>query len=190
MAAERWRLFVAVPIGDTLRGVLAASVASWRSRHDLAGLRWTDPDVWHVTLHFLGSTEPATVAALTATLAAVSARHEPMRLGTGGLGAFPSPGRARVAWYGIADPERRLHRLAGAIRRTVADDEAGHVRAHLTLARARDKPVDLRRWLRSASAPNSSLEVSALHLMRSHLGRGPVRYETIATLPLGAPVDA
>jgi hypothetical protein len=27
--------------------------------------------------------------------------------------------------------------------------------------------------------------VTAIHLMRSHLGRGPARYEALATVPLG-----
>ena len=186
----RWRLFVAVPIGEELRSALAASLHGWRSRPDLDGLRWTDSSAWHLTLHFLGATDPSDAERISADLARVAAAHEPMRLATGGLGGVPSAGRARVAWYGVADPERRLRRLAADVRSALAPDDPGRFRAHVTLARARSEPVDLRGWIGSAEPPEGRLEVGEMLLMSSHLGRGPARYETVATVPLGARVHA
>ena len=51
-------------------------------------------------------------------------------------------------------------------------------RPHVTLARARGRSVDLRAWLEgeSAPAPEGRSTVDEL-AMRSHLGRGPARYE-------------
>ena len=66
MSDERWRCFVAVPIGEALRRDLAAAVEGWRIRPDLAGLRWTEPQSWHVTLAFLGPIEASSVTGLTA----------------------------------------------------------------------------------------------------------------------------
>lgn len=185
---DRWRLFVAVPIGARLRASLVAAVAGWRPRADLEGLRWSEPDAWHLTLHFLGGADPADVQRITASVADVAASHAPMRLSTGGLGAFPSAGRARVAWYRVADPERRLRRLADDVRSALAPDEPGRFRAHVTLARARSEPVDLRPWIGEAVAPVGRLDVDEVRLMRSHLGRGPARYEILATARLGAAV--
>jgi 2'-5' RNA ligase len=186
----RWRLFVAVPLGEELRAALAASLEAWSARPDLDGLRWTDPSAWHVTLHFLGATDPSEAERIGADLARVAAAHEPMRLATGGLGGFPSAGRARVAWYGVADAERRLRRLMADVRLALAPDEAGRFRAHVTLARARSEPVDLRGWIASADPPEGRLEVGEMLLVRSHVGRRPARYETLASLPLGARVHA
>jgi RNA 2',3'-cyclic 3'-phosphodiesterase len=184
--ADRWRLFVAVPIDDELRAALAASVADWRGRPDLAGIRWTEPEAWHLTLLFLGATDPGEVTAIVRTLEHVVAGHEPMALATGGLGGFSSAGRARVAWYGVDDPERRLRRLADDVRAALAPDESSRFRAHVTLGRAKSDPVDLRAWIADARPPQGSLRVDDLVLMRSHLGRGPARYEALATAPLGA----
>ena len=103
---------------------------------DLDGLRWTDPDAWHLTLAFLGSVEADRIDGIVATLCEVAAAHRPMRLATGGLGAFPSVGRARVAWYGVADPDGRLAAFARAIRRATGV-EGSEFRGHVTLARAR-----------------------------------------------------
>jgi RNA 2',3'-cyclic 3'-phosphodiesterase len=187
---DTWRLFVAVPIGDELRDNLAASVATWRDRPDLAGVRWTDPSSWHLTLLFLGATDPGAVESITLRLEEIAARHEPMTLITAGLGGFSSAGRARVAWYGVDDPERRLRRLADDVRRTLAPGEPPRFRPHLTLGRARTEPVDLRPWIDAAHPPEGRLLVDQVRLMRSHLGRGPARYEAVATARLGTAIHA
>lgn len=187
---ERWRLFVALPIAEDLRAAVAEAVERWRDRPDLAGLRWTDPAGWHVTLHFLGVTEPAAVPRILAALDEVAAGHAPTRLATGALGGFPSAGRARVAWYGVSDPAGSLRRLAGDVRSVLAADDATRFRPHVTLARARGEPVDLRGWMADADVPSGQVSVDRMLLMRSHLGGGPARYETIAAMPIGASVHA
>jgi 2'-5' RNA ligase len=104
---------------------------------------------------------------------------------TGGLGAFPSRGRARVLWYGVGDPEGRLGRLARAVRAAVGLPPEDRFRGHLTLARARDRlGTDARGLLDNVPAPAVRLAVEQLILFRSHLGRGPARYEALATARL------
>lgn len=182
---ESWRCFVAVPIGEELRATLASAVATWRERPDLAGLRWSDPASWHVTLAFLGAVAAADVARLEESLEAVGREHEASEHRTGDVGGFPSTSRARVAWYGVSDPAGRLRSLAGSVRRAMALPEEAPFRGHVTLGRARSAPIDLRPWVASARPPEGNLVVERVELMRSHLGRGPARYEVVATVPLG-----
>lgn len=182
---ERWRCFVAVPIGDALRADLTAAVAGWREEPDLAALRWTDPGSWHVTLAFLGSIPSPSVMQISERISGITAAHAPMARTTGGMGAFPKPARARVAWYGIGDADGGLAALATDLWRTLEVDAGGPFHPHVTLARARGAPVDLRTWLGTASAPSGELVVDRVHLMRSHLGAGPARYETLAVMQLG-----
>ena len=184
MSDERWRCFVAVPIGEALRRDLAAAVEGWRLRPDLAGLRWTDAESWHVTLAFLGPIEASSVTGLTARLADAVEPRAPVHLRTGGVGGFPSAARARVAWYGVADLDDALAALAAGVRRA-AGVETSEFRGHVTLARARRDPVDLRAWVRSAEAPTGELAVDRVHLMRSHPGRGPAQYEVVESFMLG-----
>lgn len=185
MSDERWRCFVAIPIGDRLRADLASSLDAWRERPDLARLRWTDPDGWHLTLAFLGAVPAASVAEVAATVSDVARAHEPMVCSAGGLGAFPSASRARVAWYGVADPDARLASLATDLARALGLDVPERFHPHVTLARARGAPADLRGWLGAAVAPDGEIDIDGVHVMRSHLGRGPARYETLASIPLG-----
>ena len=187
MSDERWRLFVAVPIGEELRGALRDAVAGWGTDEQVEGLRWTDPDGWHVTLAFLGETDPAAVPELAERLAAVAARHEPTKLRTGGLDAFPTRARARVAWYGVEDVDGRIAALSADVSAALSLGATQTLRPHLTLARAQGDHVDLRSWLGSASAPAGNLVADRIELMRSHVGAGPARYETVATINLGVP---
>lgn len=187
MNDERWRCFVAIAIGEALRDDLRTAVDGWRSREDVAALRWTDPEGWHLTLAFLGPIDAASVPEVVERLATVTEAHPAMRLTTGGLGGFPAPSRARVAWYGIEDADGRLARLAVEVSVALGLDASRPLRPHLTLARARREPVDLRSWLASASAPEGVLAADRIELMRSHTGRGPARYETLSALKLGVP---
>ena len=181
---ERWRCFVAVPLGDDLRARLAPAIASWREAGVLEGLRWSAPEQLHLTLAFLGDVDASDVSAPVARLDAALGGREASEHATGGLGGFPSAGRARVAWYGVADPDGRLASLAAAVRSAVGADSTSPFRPHVTVARARSAPVDLRPWIDGGDPPAGRLEVAEVRLVRSHLGRGPARYETLGTVPL------
>jgi 2'-5' RNA ligase len=109
-----------------------------------------------------------------------------MRLPAGGLGAFPVPARARVAWYAIGDPASHLARLARDLGSELGIEVGEPFRPHVTMARARRGPVDLRNWLADAAvaAPTTTVAADAIELMRSHLGGGPAAYETLGTFAL------
>ena len=186
--SDRWRCFVAVPIGARLRTELARAVSAWRDDPLLAGLRWTDPDAWHVTLAFLGWTAPAEVERIVSAIRAVAEGAGPSSVPTGGVGAFPSPGRARVLWYGIEDPAGAVASLAAGLHRALAMDPSQAFSAHLTLARARRDPLNLRDAIDGLVAPTGTLAVEEIRLMRSHLGGGPARYEMLESVRLGAPL--
>jgi RNA 2',3'-cyclic 3'-phosphodiesterase len=185
--SEHWRCFVAAPIGEELRAALAASVVAWRVRPELAGLRWTEPGSWHLTLAFLGSVEVDAVPRIAEAVSDVAARSEPMSLAGGELGVFPSPGRATVAWYGIVDSDGILHGLSRDLRSALGLDDAQPFQPHVTIARARGRSVDLRSFLAGESGPPMTFRTDCIELMRSHLGRGPARYEVIESAVLEGP---
>lgn len=184
-----WRCFVSVPIGEKLRSDMASALETWRPRPDLVALRWSDPGSWHLTLAFLGDTDPGRIGALAAELEALATRHRPIRVRTGGLGGFPAGSRARVAWYGVEDPDGSLRRLADDVGRAVDVEPDRHFTAHVTLGRSRAGAIDLRAWIRDGGAPEGNLDVDRVELLRSHVGRGPAHYEALASAPLGRPAS-
>lgn len=120
------RLFVAVWPPDDV----AAHLASL-PRPDEAGVRWTTPAQWHVTLHFCGS---ADLDAATAALARVAAAPavatmgpSVQRLGAGvvqvpvtGLDAVAAAVRGAFAGVGEPQPDRPFvgHLTLARLRRT------------------------------------------------------------------------
>jgi len=176
-----------VPVGDELRASLGAAMAAWREDPLTEGLRWVAQGALHLTLAFLGSVQPEAISGITDRVERASARHTPMTRTTGRLGAFARPGSARVLWYAVHDPDAALGNLATELDVALGLGQTEPYRPHVTLARARRRSVDLRGWIEAASAeaPEGSLAVGTLHLMRSHLGGGPARYETLASFPLG-----
>ena len=190
---ERWRCFVAVPIGETLRVELAVAVDALRARAtaEVDELRWTEPEAWHLTLAFLGPISPDAVPALAASMTGVAVTHPPFVVPTGGLGAFPSRRDVRVLWYGVTDRSRRLAELAVEVRNAVGLEASAPFRAHLTLARARgDRGSPLAPVIRDAVFPTGVLNVDRLVLFRGHLGAGPPRYESLVEAALAAPAPA
>lgn len=194
-STARWRLFVAIDLGEEARAALVAAQAACRKL--ALPVRWVDPAGAHLTLKFLGDTDADRVDALAAALRTVVAAQEPFALRTGGLGAFPNARRPRVLWLGLAGDLERLARLHRALEAALAGlgfpPEERPFRPHLTLGRFRegarpDRVDDLAAVIAASSRwPAASLLVDAVRLMRSELGPGGARYTSLAVAPLGEP---
>lgn len=163
------RLFVAVRPPEEVLDQLAAL-----PRSDAAGLRWTTRDQWHVTLRFLGNVDdPGPV---------VAALHDAVRP-LSPVDATLGP-RAGMLGRGVVQlPVAGLDGIAAAVIAATAafgdPPDARRFKGHLTLARTKSR-------LRDAAALDVSgrWTVDHVELIRSHLGRGPATYETLATLSL------
>jgi len=188
---KRWRCFVAVPLPEGLRSDLTDVVSAWRGEPAASDLRWTDPAGWHLTLAFLGWIDAELSEDVLARLIVPARSAGPADLTAGGLGAFPSPRRARVLWYGIADERATASTLAEGIRRALAPivprvEDGSPFRPHVTLARARaERGADLSAWIAGRAVPSGVVPLERVILYRSHLGRGPAQYEPLAAVTVG-----
>ena len=108
------RLFVAVDLDENLRRAAARVSRTLRERFERAetyGVSWVAPDNLHLTLRFLGEVTDDLAKQVERTLTLPFA-SPPFDLELGGLGTFPSAGKARVIWLGIAgggDALARVH---------------------------------------------------------------------------------
>ncbi|MBW3632387.1 MAG: RNA 2',3'-cyclic phosphodiesterase [Chloroflexi bacterium] len=199
-----WRLFIAVPLGEEAQRLVADVIAALAAEG--WPVRWVQPETLHLTLHFLGETEPERAELLRLALPEVVAAHAPFDLRTAGFGVFPSFRRPRVLWLGLHGPVHRLeslqHDVRGALRGLgfAVGDEPYH--PHITLGRVRNDDGELVRLRdlpeavkgrfvdRGTGAAISPapvpVPVREVILMRSHFGKSGVRHEPIASFPLGA----
>jgi 2'-5' RNA ligase len=183
--AKPLRLFVAVDVPSDVRNQLASRASAVRER--LGAGRWVPPENWHVTMKFLGSTWPRLFDWVVERCGEVARTHRPFESAVSGLGAFPSPRRARVLWAGLEDPAARFVAVADALQQALAGEFTPEKRAftpHLTVARF-DPPVTVQDAVDGIEARSETFPVDRLVLYRSHLRRPAPRYEALAEFPLG-----
>jgi len=185
------RTFIALPIPDVQRtrlGRLQGLIAP-----DLHGAHWVTPDLFHLTLAFLGDVPDVDLAAVCRSVAEATAGTTRFTLNLQSLGSFGDPTRPRTAWVGVGGPG--LDALS-ALRRAVAlgAAEAGYppdsdrFDPHLTLGRLRlrkGEEVDMPKLIahyRTWSAGN--FEVASVVTYASTLTPEGPAYMALATVPI------
>jgi 2'-5' RNA ligase len=195
--ASHRRLFVALDPDDTVRDGVAAAVAGLRLAAGPAGrgLRFGPSDRVHLTLRFLGDVAEERLEGVGAAVAGAAAECPPLSLELRGAGAFPSPGRVRVAWLGLGGDLAQLAALAAALDQRLAPlgfaPEARPFTPHLTVARSRARggAPGLAAALEATSAELAPIpwRAEALTLFESHLERGGARHQPLLRARLGGP---
>jgi len=186
------RAFVAVPVGDAVRGILGRVQEALR-RAD-ADVRWVEPANLHLSMKFLGEVSEEQAGRLRGLLETEAGRWPRLALEVAGVGTFPEGGLPRVVWAGCRGDLGKLAGLAQAVER--AAEQVGVPRegrpfvAHLTIGRVKSGR-NAKRLLAAIEnqreVPVGREEVARLVLYRSTLTPdGPV-YEELAEFPLGSP---
>lgn len=137
------RLFLGVKVSMATIRALSETAEQLRRAAYEAGyqIRWVAPATYHITLAFLGWTQPEAVELIYDRLQPRLASMPSFEFTTIGLGAFPSAKHARVIWAGVDDPRGQLTALASAIADEL--EPAGFARekrpfhAHVTLGRVK-----------------------------------------------------
>jgi 2'-5' RNA ligase len=176
------RAFVAVfPPAEVRR----ALVESARELEVVGEVRWMRPERAHFTLKFLGEVAEEDLDRVAKALEMVCPRHEPFEARPSRFGAFPSARRARIVWAGIGEGSEPLRALAEdvetSLERLGYERESRAYVPHLTLGRARGRPVSLEVVETPPSIPG--FVVRSVELVQSVLGGEPT-YSTLATYPL------
>jgi 2'-5' RNA ligase len=159
-------------------------------------IRWTAISSIHLTLKFLGDTDPARQPAIDAVLREAAAGCASFTLNIDGAGCFPDLRKPRIVWAGAGGDLAALHALRDAVERTISPlgypTEDRPFSPHLTLGRARqDAP---RLALSALGEQIGKAEVGALatwrvesvSLIRSELKPSGAVYTRMLDVPLGA----
>jgi 2'-5' RNA ligase len=182
--AKAIRLFVAVEVSSEAKRTVASAIGPWRDEFPRA--RWVPEENWHVTVKFLGWTYPRLVGWTIETVGSVASRNGPIGSCLTGLGAFPTPGRARVLWAGLDDAAGRMATLAEDLDRSLIREfkaEGRAFRPHLTLARS-DPPLRLSSSFGETPLEPVAFAIDRVVVFRSHLQRPAPRYEPLEAFPL------
>ncbi|MBK5091975.1 MAG: RNA 2',3'-cyclic phosphodiesterase [Actinobacteria bacterium] len=174
------RVFMGLSLSPEVRRYVA-DVAQNLSRL-VQEVRWVAPENLHVTLKFIGYCGEDRLAGLVEVMRE-SSRYLPLVLKVGGFGGFPSQGSARVIWVGAEDEDRRINELHRLLERGV--EKLGFPREkrsytpHITVGRAKKKPVRLPTGIDGVVGPEKTLRVEDIVLYRSVLKKTGAEYSVI-----------
>lgn len=178
------RLFVSVDLpdafADPIDGLQSAVAGA-------TGLSFTDPAQAHVTMAFLGETDPDRVGTIADALdrAVADADVGPFEATFEGLGVFPSIDYITVLWLGVGQGESAFRALQDPIESAMVDlgfdPEAHEFTPHVTLARmehAGGKEL-VQELVRERDPTVGTTTVETVSLTESHLTDAGPEYETI-----------
>ncbi|WP_169976498.1 RNA 2',3'-cyclic phosphodiesterase [Tautonia rosea] len=187
------RTFLAVELPEPTR--LAVERLQEDLRASQPGLRWTAPQLLHLTLAFLGDVPTRALDRIGDAVAEAVATIPRFLLELQGLGAFPTPTRARVLWVGLAGEALEL--LTDLQRSVVAATKAvglppadGRFHPHVTIGRSKagrgPSPNLAAVCEQSQGWKAGPLPVETVVTMASELTpRGPI-YRVVRSAPLAA----
>ncbi len=178
------RTFVAAPLPEVVRAALG-ELAQQLAAHS-QGVRWVRPENIHLTLRFLGDTDPEQVPALSKGLDEIAAPQPPFPMRLGGVGAFPNWKRPRVVWVGLEEEGEQLQKLRRAVERLARslrwERETQEFKPHLTLGRVREgRSISQGEW----AVPPLDFPIDRVELIESRLKPTGPEYHTLHQAVLG-----
>lgn len=186
------RLFIALNIPKKEKDRIHR--AARKLREEDFPVRWVKPELYHLTLKFLGETSPDRVSAIQTVLEGVTETTAGFTMEIGGFGAFPTIRRPRVLWLGV-DPSPALRCLKQDLEWALSEHgferETRAFHPHFTLGRATSNAgAGAFRGLDALAAELSysgEVKVRKVDLMESHLSASGPRYEILESFHLKGP---
>jgi len=170
---QHHRSFIAIPLPENCKQRLAT--IQEKLRKHFRGVRWVNAGSLHLTLRFLGDQDEETLEQIAVSMLSVARFSPSFKVSCQGLGAFPSPRRARVIWLGVEPQDlvvELYQRLEAGLRECGISAEPRPFSPHLTLGRIRGRPQDLHAPLaRFGDVDGGCFEADSVILYESRLQR-------------------
>jgi RNA 2',3'-cyclic 3'-phosphodiesterase len=180
------RLFVAIEVPSAIRSAIAVFIQEFRPITPQT--KWVRAESLHITLKFIGGTDPGNLHRIQSALAGVHS-DQPVTLEFRGVGFFPNEKRPRVMWIGAesspnlktlaADIDQSLHQLGFPM-------EDRLFIPHLTLARFNTPALPPKLAATAKENPGrsfGSLTAREFHLIESKLKSTGAEYTTLQSFP-------
>lgn len=189
--AKKIRAFVAIKMPATV-SKRCLQIQS-ELANDFSGVKWTRPDMLHITLLFLGQLDDRKLWQACDIVRNACKNISPFQFKLQGMGCFPNPRRARVLWLGV-DPEsfKSFQELHHAIASPMEEHglyrkESRGFNPHLSIGRINQQDLDFSvicsRW-KIHPWISDELEVRQLHVMSSDETPEGHEYNSLAKINL------
>jgi len=155
--------------------------------------KWVEYRNLHLTVKFLGETDPSMVKAITASVSQRLKLYRGFILNLEGLGFFPNSANPRVLWAGLKGEVAALKGIAGVVDHCMAEYgfamEVRRFSPHLTLARLKSS-TNKDKLIKGMEAEEPRVKalgdfnVFSVDLMQSQLSRLGPSYTCLASVKL------
>ena len=178
------RLFVAIDPPSSVKDQLLDL-----NEEDMAGVRWSGYDRFHLTLRFIGETHGGIARDIDDALATICVKPFEMQLN--GAGYFADRRRARVLWAGVGE-NSNLRGLNRKIERVLVEiglaPEHRKFRPHITLARSKtlNRAAAEHYCAKHQGFQSDPFRVETFQLISSLLTSKGAYYQAEADYPLNA----
>lgn len=184
------RTFIALDLSAGNRASIAKVVRKLSPGCD--GIKWVNPDLLHLTLHFLGDVLYTDIKRVCEVAQAATSSIDPFEIHLEGLGAFPDFDRPRVVWVGVSEGHPQVVELQRALKDALGQlgypSDKNVFKPHITIGRIK-RHGDLGD-LKSLAEPFAEKDfgrcgVDEVTVYQSDLHRSGPEYTPIAELELG-----
>ena len=138
---EKLRLFIAIELDKSLKESLKTLQDELKKCG--ADVGWVKPENIHLTLKFLGETEPKSIARISAALEETAGLFPPFTLNITHVGFFPEQGPTRIVWAGLDKGKDESARLADFLEDKLSvlgfKKEKRGFSPHVTIGRVRSE---------------------------------------------------
>ena len=160
------RLFVAIP----LSGAIKKELLGVRDEVRVQGIRWTDGNNLHITLHFIGGVEEGNIDRLSLKLAETLKGTKQFSLFLESIEFGPPAGKPHMIWALFKDGGGAYGALARSIAESLKEYSGDTMKRpipHVTLARFNDPGIA--RGISLGQVRGTELNVDRVKLMESRL---------------------
>jgi len=188
---EKLRLFWAINLPEEHK--MELSQIQSRLKDCGADAKWVECRNLHVTVKFLGETDPSRVKGITESVTGLLQTCRTFSLAMEGLGFFPGPRSPRVLWVGLKGEVGVLKEVAGAVDHAMTQHgfppEVRKFSPHLTLARLKpalntDKLIGAMGDEEPGVRTMGLFKIFSVDLMQSRLTRQGPSYTCLTSVKL------
>jgi 2'-5' RNA ligase len=177
------RVFVAVELPNKVKEKIGEFVEELRVRYPGRQVRWVANENLHITLHFAGDLDDASVARLAANTAAAAERQDRFIATVSRTGSFISRrSRSNPLWIGVTSPDKRLDEIAIEIQKHEGVISPRFT-PHITVARVKDpaKAHDLIQEFLSLTLSPTEFRTDRFVIYESTLSPRGSKYSVFST---------
>lgn len=172
------RAFIAFDLPDRIKSEIQSISQTLRQLNLNKSIKWVEPKNLHVTLKFLGDTEPKKIDSLTEKIKKQLHPITPFRVSFSKIGAFPNQNKPNVIWVDLF-PKDRLSMIYNTIEEICisagfkADQKP--FKTHITIARLKRSTrsahvQQISKWIRNTPpVPSTEFLITGISIYQSNL---------------------